>query len=305
MTTIEQSPNIYAEVLSRSIYTPKASPRAPLGRFLSQATAASACMTFLSVLVNILLNPTNGYNFVYIFILPVFLAGGMVFGLIEGFSIWGCTRLVKHCLHPAARAGIGVVLCGILLPGYFWIMPLTPYEPRPTVTEWVWSISMSFVFALAVGLVTGSRLQPWPELVRGAPELPPQARILTGITGLLMRVVAVFFVMVAIMGVICTIQTHDRLGDTVNEFIALAHFVAGAVIVFARMKSWLLLPLAVIVNLPSVYFFRLTIKHEDMLLVSMTIGYFVSWIAFLLARFKPTYEALAFLKEELRYYLID
>jgi hypothetical protein len=37
----------------------------------------------------------------------------------------------------------------------------------------------------------------------------------------------------------------------------------------------------------------------------MSIGYFVLWIAFLIARFKPTYEALAFLKEELRYYLID
>jgi hypothetical protein len=267
--------------------------------------AAGACMTFLSVLIQILSHPGNGYNFVYIFTLPILLAGGMVFGVIEGFSIWGCTRLVQHRLHPAARAGIGAVLCGLLVPGYLWVFPFLPYEPRPAFDEYLWSISMSLASAIAIGLVTGSRLQPWPELIRGAQDLPAQSRLLTGITGLFLRVIVLFFVMVAIMGAICAVQTHDRLGDTVNEFIALAHFVAAAVIVFARMKFWLFLPLAVIVNLPSAYFFNEAVKHHDVLLSSMSIGYFVLWIAFLIARFKPTYEALAFLKEELRYYLID
>ena len=164
---------------------------------------------------------------------------------------------------------------------------------------------MSLIYGLITGLVTGSELQPWRELVRGAKALPTQSRLLTGTTGLLLRVIVLFFLMDVIIATVCTAQTNYELQNAVTTFIALGHFVAAAAIVFARMKFWLLLPFALIVNLPNAYFLRASIKQNDVFSAYATVGYLAVWAIFLLTRWRPTYTALAFFKEELRYYLID
>jgi hypothetical protein len=74
----------------------------------------------------------------------------------------------------------------------------------------------------------------------------------------------------------------------------------------AAAGAFVLLPLALLVNTPIAYAIREEFSRvEDSVFFYVLISYLAVWAAFLLTRWSPTYSALAFIKEELRYYLID
>lgn len=298
----QRPPFIYGEILSRSICEADRPELPGIGRFLSQGAAIGAFISFLFPLYGIV--STRGYTFLLIGALPFFLAGGIAFGLLQGFGIWGCTRLVRHQLGRSARAIIGVLIFALLSVASFLIFS-SPEHETATLEDYVLEILKYIAIGVTFGLVTGSRLQPWRELVRGMKSLPAQSRLLTAITGLALRVIILFFLMESVLILVWMLKFTFPQPEFVWVLIALCHFAAALVIVFARLKFWLMLPLALIVNLPILAFITELLKEEHVFMWYVSVGYLAVWAAFLLTRLGLTYSALAFVKEEIRYYLID
>ena len=294
----QQTPYAYGSVLLRTIYEPQLLEPSRLGRCLSQGAATGAVIGFLfcSILAWLFYNPY------LILALPFLLVIGIILGLFQGLVVWGWMRLAKHHLSWGYRVAIGVSTATMFVLLWFVI-----WLPQRTNHSGPLAVYLSICIVLS--LAAGSKLQPWRELVRGAEALPQQWRLLTGITGFLLRVVVVFFLMETILATITTWQLdYSQLGlsqeDLAFTRIAPVQFIASVAIVFARLKFRILLPLALLVNAPTVLWLTKAGK-VDVFALYFTIGYFALWAAFLLSRWSVTYSALATLKEELRYYLID
>jgi hypothetical protein len=292
----QRPPHIYGEILSSYVYQSPRDEVAGIGRFLSQGTAAGAVIYFLIQLTIILLQPPDAYryNFIYVLLLPFALLWGMLNGLFEGLVIWACTKAVGRRLNVAARVALGIVALVLVLAVFYLFIDIKAIDSS--------AIAVYLSTGAAYGLLTGSRLQPWRELVRGSTAA--KSRILTGITGLALRSLLILGLMESILAIMCTLKDFKQK-DIAFAFIALCHFAVASVIVFTRMKFWLLLQLALLVNFPTVLLITEVLKAEPAVYRYLTVSYLTIWAAFLLARWSLTYSALNSLKEELRYYLID
>src|ERR1041384_1413314 len=241
----QRPPHIYGEILSSCVYQSALDKLPGIGRFLSQGIAAGALIYFFIALTILLLEPP-GHNFGFVMFLPFVLVWGMLIGLFEGLVIWACTKLADRRLNAAIRSTLGVVALGVFA-GIFYLLL--------TVLDINWELSSFEVNAIylstgvAYGLVTGSRLQPWRELVRGSTAA--KSRLLTSITGLALRSLLILGLMESILAITFTLKDFKQKVFAF-AFIALCHFAVASVIVFTRLKFWLLLPLALLVNLPIV-----------------------------------------------------
>jgi hypothetical protein len=301
--TKQRPPYVYGDILSRSLYMLEQFEYPGIGRFLSQGAIAGAFTYFLLALGLVLLRSENAGNGFIIYVLPLFLGIGMLLSMFGGLVIWGCARLGHRRVDAIARARIGLVFFAILL-GACFLIATRSNQYDITREDYVFAVVTYLSTVIGCASVAGSRLQPWRELVRGATALPSQSRLLTGITGVVLRVVVVFFLMESILALVCVLQQEN--GDLTFLRIAIAHFLAASIIVFARMKFWLLLPLALLVNVPIAFAIRKEFSGvSDSLFFYVMSSYLAIWAAFLITRWGPTYPALAFLKQELRYYLID
>lgn len=300
-------PESHGAVLFRSVYDPE--EKLPgVGRFLSQGAAAAPIMSFLVTIGVILLDPTNGYNFFFIFLLPFYLAFSMVFSLLPSLLIWGCTRLAGHRLDPPVRAAIGILMVTLISIGVCYLLYLDrPYyaEP-PKLTVYLPFVVLSAAMGMVLGLVAGSRFQPCRELARGVDSLPRQSRVLTGITGVALRVLVVWGLMEGIVAMTCELQHEEWSRDILLTAWWFAHFTFASIIVFARLRLSLLLPLALIANVPVALLIKQYYGSDSEYGFAIAaIVYLAIWLTFLLSRLRATYTALAALKNELRYYLID
>ena len=303
-TRYQRPPSVYGEILSRSVQTYAPSAPLPFGRLVSQGMAVSAIITFLIVLTYILLYPNNGYNFFFVYLLPFYLAIAVVFGAIEGLIIWGFTRVAGRQLQPGVRTTIAVMVLGVLIGVYWWNIQPSPYGYRSTTTDFFGVLTVSLIIGGLFGGIIGSRLQPWRELARGINSLPSWSRVLTGITGVFLRVIVVWLLMESILALACSLQNFHQ-PVFVMTALMLGHLIAAVVIVFTRLKFWLLLPLALLINFPAVVFLTDVLPADEPILQGIVVSYLGAWAAFLISRCSLTYSALSVLKEELDYYLFD
>lgn len=299
----QTSPYRYGNILFASVTTYKRNPPG-IGRCLSQGAAVGVFLGFLYPVFGMLLHPENGYNFLLMPYLPLFLVFGLGFGVLEGVLIWACSYIVGHRLHALLRAVVGVISLAILLSGYsFLFAEPSPYREEVSAIDYfVYGIYTAY--GMLYGLVIGSRFEPVSELLRGTS--PPQWLVLTGLTGLALRLFAIFGLMESVLNIIWTLQ-RERASATYFAFgvIALIHFLAGVVIIFVRMPFWLLLPLALIINFPIVTLITDVLTEKEFPIQYVTIGYLGLWAAFLLTRVRLPEAALSYIKKEIRYYLID
>ena len=298
----QRPPHIYGEILSASVYQSPRSDLPSIGRFLLQGAAVGALMAFFWPVAGMLLHPENGYNFFLLFYLPVFLGGGILFGLCEGVTIWTCTYLVGRRINPIARAVLGMVTLVILILAYgFVFTEPSPYKEDFSVTDYLYALGVYAVCGLVFGLVIGSKFRPHYELIRGSTDRWPG---LSGVTGLLLRVFVIYSLMVSILCLILSTQGDFDRKEFTFAVIAVGHFALAVVIIFARIPFWLLLPLAIIVNFPIVVFVTDALPNVIGVRV-LTLVYLHLWAAFLLCRLSVPQRPLSFLKKELRYYLFD
>jgi len=160
------------------------------------------------------------------------------------------------------------------------------------------------------------RLGSWHKLVRT--EIPGRpAAILGGFTGAILCLTLVALLIGSVVTFIAMFsdgrpEAYARYGRTRSDeamalfwvVLAIWHFAAGLVVVCAKLKFWQLQLLATIVNVPVV---MCLVKYQAELglMQHFIFGYLDLWLLFLLARWRPTYKLLAFLNEEIHYYLID
>lgn len=290
----------------RNTYGP-AVGQSGLATFIAQAAIGSFCGGFLVVLTRMLLvyESTNGY---FVFYVPFLIGLGLLTGAVSGFLIWAATREADGSLLGLTRSLIGVLVTALAWFALWYF--LLREEITPDVN--LWMLLGVVVSGVSIGWVTGSRLRPWRELVRGGDTKATLLKIIAGFIGLVLRVVVVFLFLGTLIIAISHIQEYFLGPQPPYKYqrtaliwylLLLGHFAAGVVVLFARMKFWLLVPLVVIAASPvlaSLWLAELVETERN-----MVIGYLGAWAMFLVTRWRQTDIAWSYLKTELRYYLID
>ena len=300
--THQRPPYIYGEILSRIAYTAEIEQRwdrPRFGLYIAQGAATGAVLEFLFVVLQIITVP-NPYNFLFIWGLPVILGFGAGWGTVKALVIWTCAKLARRRVPWLIRSLIAAgVLTGLSRVSEVFF----PHEPGPPVSL-SWLVGSTVFVALTCGIVIGSNLNPWRALVRGAGFIAPKSAFLAGMTGFILRLAIVFAFMGAVLLMICTTQVNSTHKDVVWAIIIFCNLTVALLVVFIRMPFWLLLILSTLVTAPVVMLvaeFQYKLEWGFYLII----GYLAVWIVFLLARWRPTYSALAVINDEIHYYLID
>src|SRR5262249_4284149 len=91
------------------------------GSFILQGVAVGALVSFVSSVSNMLMQAQNDYNFLYMALLPFFLAGGMLFGALVGIIIWACTHIDGHRLNVLVRSCLSIGVLAAFLAAYVFL----------------------------------------------------------------------------------------------------------------------------------------------------------------------------------------
>jgi hypothetical protein len=266
---------------------------------MAQGAATGAILEFLLVVIQIFTVP-NPYNFLFLYGLPVILGFGAGWGTVKALVIWTCAKLA----HRRVPWLIRCLIAAAVLTGLTRVFEVFfPHEPGPPVSP-SWIVGSAVFTALACGIIIGSNLNPWRALVRGAGFIVPRSAFLAGVTGFILRLFIVFALMSAIMLMICMTQMNATHKEVVWATLALGHLSAALLVVLIRMRFLPLLILSVLVTAPVVMLVA-EFQHTLEWGFYPILGYLAAWIAFLLARWRPTYSALNVLNDEIHYYLID
>ena len=287
-------------IRERRVYSPPVVRRPNVATIMAQAAVGFTAAGFLLILARIFLVPDT-YNIVYVFALPVVFTFALVMGVPAGLFVWAGMELAGNTLNNIYRSVIAVIIVALV----FMSFAIFLNAPLPAEHEQHWVLAMVLSPAIGVGLVTGSRLRVWHELARGGDRVGTVLRFLAGFSGVVLRTTVVVLFMVSCIALVSILQSPPyQRTDRIWAILACAHFTAALVLVFARMKSELLLPLAMIVTAPVAV--RLFVVPEVWELVRyLAIGYLALWAVFLLTRWRQTQVAFSVLNEEFRYYLID
>lgn len=252
--------------------------------FLLQGAMVGGLLGFLSLVVGMLSHPDNGYNFFLMFYLIPFVLSGMVLGAFEGSIIWGCTHVAARRLHIILRGFIGLVVhAGVMTLMTVVLAEHFVPEKDPSTADYLVAIGYYIGFGVVFGLVVGSRFEPWYELFRGTPTAS-SVRVETGLSGFILRVVVIFGFMESVLNLIWQQQRNEVSSEQTIAVIAVIHFILAGVLVFARMPTWLLVQLALLVNFPIVLFITDVLTTNDTGMRILSIFYLTIWFVFLVTR---------------------
>ena len=291
-TTYQQPPCIFGEFLYAS-----ENELPGVGRFLWQGATVGALLAFLWPVAG-LLSTSPYYGYLFVNALPWVLAAGIGFGVLEGILIWACTYLTGHRLHALVRAVIGVVVLALLLIAWDFVFSEPPYDTEVSAARYLFNLGIYSTFGVIFGLVIGSRFDPLHELIRGT--TPPRWSVLAAITGFALRIAVIFFLMLTVFILVWMLEGRAGRKELTFSVIAVSHFIAAAVIVFARMPFWLLLPLAIIVNFPIAVFVTDVLSPDAIESRVITLIYLHLWAAFLFCRMSVPKKPRFLIKKELR-----
>lgn len=253
-----------------------------IGRYLSQGAVVGLIPGFHLPLLGILAHPENGYNIFLIAWLPLFLAAGTISGLFEATIIWACSYITGRRLHFVVR-----IVCAIALTAISLVILCDLFsDETPTTKEYLIFFANFLPYGVIFGLVIGSGFRPGHELLRGT--TPPQRPLANGITGLILRVLVVYALMTSVLILIDLLNRTDSRKEVVFTIIAVSHFMAAAVILFARLPFWLLLPLAVVINVPIAVFITDVLTGDNEIARSIVLTYLLLWAAFVSGRWRST-----------------
>ncbi|HKS07913.1 MAG TPA: hypothetical protein VJS13_00070 [Pyrinomonadaceae bacterium] len=261
--------------------------------FMGQGAVGYIAGTFVVVLIETFLikNDTEAILFV-----PLLLFLGGLIGAPAGAVIWAGWEHPNRLLNRIGGVVMGVTV--VALAEFFFLFLLNWPLQR-------WLFETILLAGIGIGLVTGSRLRPGHELVRVSDRVGPVLGVFAGLCGFVLRMTVALLFMVSCIALICIQQSsyYQRI-DRVWSIVAFAHFTAALVLLFARIRIELLLPLAVIVNLPVGALLLMPPQYDELIL-PVSICYSGLWASFLLTNWRQTPVAFSFLREEFRYYLID
>ena len=282
-------------IRERHVYAPAVPRRPNVATVMAQAAVGYIAGNFVVILIEIFLVPDINNRLAVLFVPLLPFLGGVVGGPAGAF-IWAVGEIANRPLNKIYGTAIGVTVVALA-----WLYFAYPF-PGPLER---WFLEAVFLPGLGIGVVTGSRLRVWHELVRKGDALGKVLGSIAAFSGVVLRLTAVALFMVSFIALISILQSsyYQRV-DRIWSLLAFSHCTAALVLVFARMKIELLLPLSVIVIVPIAV--RLFVLPDLWELVRYgMMGYLALWAVFLLTRWRQTQAALSVLNEEFRYYLID
>lgn len=285
--------SVHPLIHEKQVRSPAVEWRPNVTTVMAQTAVGYVAGHFLLLVAHILYFPDRR-NLLFVFFLLALPPLGVAAGLIVGLILWAGMEMAGDKLNTVFRSIIAAIMVGL---GWLAFSVLLD-RPLPPPT---WGLSMILAPGIGIGLVTGSRLRLWHELVRKGDPVGPTLGVLAGLTGVLLRLTVAYWCMGWLVLLIAILQSPDP--QEINVFwwiFVFGHFAAGSVLVFARVKTDVLLPLAVSANAPMV---AVLLKFPWSQYV--VIGYLALWAVFLLTRWRQTQVALSVLNEEFRYYLID
>lgn len=286
------------------VYAPPEVARPGVMTFIAQATLGYMLGCFLVVLGELLRETGFSNPFAALLVITMLAMVGLMGGLPVGLVLWLFAKFSNQPLSRTFRATIAILLLAI---SYFALALL--YGTTLTPEKQFFIVRAIVIPGIVIGLLTGSRFRLWRELVRGGEARGMFPRILAGLTGFVLRVVAVEGLMASVFAVVSAVPSYyykaefwpPDAGWTVLAFI---HFALAAIALFARMRFEVLAVLTAIANaslIASLWMYpRMPVELRYWL-----VGYLAAWAIFLLTRWRQTDVALAVLRKEFRYYLID
>jgi len=288
--------SVHPLTIQGQVDSPAVAWRPRVTTVMAQAAGGYIAANFLLIVARMLLvpNPRNGLLIFSLAALPVFAVPA---GLVVGLFVWAGMELEGTRLNTASRSLIGVIMMalgGLALTLFFgWELP------PPELQFWV--LAMVIAPGIGMGVVTGSRLRLWHELVRKGDRVGPVLGVLAVLSGAVLRLLVPFLFMGSVIALIGIAQARgsQEIGF-VWWVLACAHFATASVLLFVRLKTDVLLPLAVFASSSLI-----AVVLRFGWLEYVGIGYFAMWAVFLLTRWRQTQAALAVLKEEFSYYLMD
>jgi hypothetical protein len=273
-------------------------PYSRIPTLIAQAGVGFMLGTFVVIVARVLLD-SDPYNVAYVAIAPSLLFYAPVIGIPSGLAIWTCSRIADRPLNRTLRCMIGVAVMAVPWGAYavlVWI---------GSPAEQILLLPFVVVPGIGIGLVTDSGLRLWHELVRQGESLRSLPRFFAGLSGLVLRSLVVLFFMVCLIALIAILQSdYYQREDRIWSVLFFAHFASASALLFSRIKTSLLVPLALLVNVPmilAVFEYRYFVDT----FWPVPIVYLTVWAVFLLSRWRQTDLALSFLNEEIHYYLID
>lgn len=291
----------YRRITEQKVETKR--QRAGLLSCLSQGVTTGSILIFLVTALSIVDRP-DYYSFGVIQYFPLYLVYGVGTGLVQGLVLWACGRLVGHNLRWYMR----MIVAGLVVAIPYTVMLLIVFSLEVIKNQYSLFLLVALVMAAigaTFGLLTGSRFSPWRQLVRGDDSLPVGSWLFTGATGLLLRVAIVFFLMVAFLAAIIVSNSRIWEAEFIWPILFLLHFQFAFAVAFLKLRFWMLLTLAVVLNIPVIILLNYLAKEAPAFAVYICTGYLGAWVLFLISRCPPTYVVFDFLKQEFKYYLID
>ncbi|HKB69151.1 MAG TPA: hypothetical protein VKC61_25140 [Pyrinomonadaceae bacterium] len=260
--------------------------------FLSQGAVGGMVGYFLTVAFYITLQP-SGYSFAFFFVLPLILFFGAVLGAITAGFVWLPAKLLKRRPGFVMRSAIvlGVTeLLGVALS--YWINEL-PSE------QWNLSWKVGFVssWVLPIVLMTGSGIRPCHLIFLG--DRPRSKRHNFGSwlafpAGALLRVASIFALFESVLALAIWISWRTSEGvdlpasERLPEIaLAVSYFAAGTYLSIRTPRKLLLLPTAILLNLPLAILMvnqqHISTPYSEFLVYSFA-GFIGLWAVYTLGR---------------------
>jgi hypothetical protein len=266
---------------------------------IAQAIVGGFAGNFLLIIIRLLY--PHPYNVVLVATVPFLLIFAVATGIPAGLAIWVCGWVADRPLNGMYRGVIGVAVLALFWLGYALLVSWIPSSSE----ELTFLLVAVLTPGIGIGLVTNSGLRLRHELVRKGEAYGRLPRCFAGISGLLLRTLVVLLFMISLIAMWAIFQSdYYQREDRIWSLLFFCHFAGGFALLFWRMKTSVLVPLALLVNVPMVIaVFEYRYFAHD--LRPVPIVYLAVWAIFLVSRWRQTDFALSFLNEEIRYYLID
>jgi hypothetical protein len=156
-------------------------------------------------------------------------------------------------------------------------------------------------------MLSGSKFQPWRTLAYGLTRQPREISKLAIVAGIALRSLIIFFLMESILVLILTLQStyqpHEFWRAHAFASILVAHCILCLSVALGRLKFALVINLVLLANLIVLLlcWFDVNSNRTGFFIVE----YSILWAVFILTRLTIAKNAFSYLKQELRYYLID
>lgn len=250
---------------------------------------------YVYVIAAVLYQP-NGYNFLYMVAVPIYLFAIGSGGAVVGGVVWLAGWLLKRRLGVLPRAAVGIIIATLFVAVFsLW---------QEFIVDWRLlerSLISGSLLGLPAALMAGSRFHPLRSIVfgsLGATSFRDFGDWFSFPPALLLRVGSLFGLFESFLFMACLVSSAeagwgiDASGENLaGTIVAILYFTASAVVSFTLPPKPLLLAFAALINAPLAIWtldpLRYTNTDSEFLTVLVWVFIFL-WVLLVVGRMIST-----------------